>query len=37
MAARMIAIRHSVALGVAAFLSTVALIAAAAPQGFGIA
>lgn len=32
----MIAVRHSVALGVSAFLSTVALIVAANPQGLGI-
>ena len=33
----MISVRHSLALGVSAFLSTVAMIAAAVPQGFGIA
>lgn len=33
----MISLRHSVTLGLGAFLSTVAAIVAAAPQGFGIA
>lgn len=33
----MISVRHSLVLGLGAFLSTVATLLATAPQGFGIA